>query len=56
VQQALGSAAGTFSLSIDRPNVLVGLIIGGAVVFMFAGLLIRAVGPSGPGQVWTGGT
>ena len=44
VQQALGSAAGTFSLSIDRPNVLVGLIIGGAVVFMFAGLLIRAVG------------
>jgi len=44
VEQALGSAAGTFSLSIDRPNVLVGLIIGGAVVFMFAGLLIRAVG------------
>jgi K(+)-stimulated pyrophosphate-energized sodium pump len=44
VQQALGSAAGTFSLSIDRPNVLVGLIIGGSVVFMFAGLLIRAVG------------
>jgi K(+)-stimulated pyrophosphate-energized sodium pump len=44
VQQALGSAAGTFSLSIDRPNVLVGLIVGGAVVFMFAGLLIRAVG------------
>src|ERR1700691_5551577 len=44
VQQALGSAAGTFSLSIDRPNVLVGLIIGGAVVFMFAALLIRAVG------------
>jgi K(+)-stimulated pyrophosphate-energized sodium pump len=44
VEQALGSAAGTFSLSIDRPNVLVGLIVGGAVVFMFAGLLIRAVG------------
>jgi len=44
VQQALGSAAGTFSLSIDRPNVLVGLIIGASVVFMFAGLLIRAVG------------
>jgi len=50
VQQALGSAAGTFSLSIDRPNVLVGLIIGGAVVFMFAGLLIRAVGRA-PGRV-----
>src|SRR5580693_7442043 len=44
VQQALGSAAGTSSLSIDRPNVLVGLIIAGAVVFMFAALLIRAVG------------
>jgi K(+)-stimulated pyrophosphate-energized sodium pump len=44
VQQALGSAAGTFSLSIDRPNVLVGLMIGAAVVFFFAGLLIRAVG------------
>jgi K(+)-stimulated pyrophosphate-energized sodium pump len=50
VQQALGSAAGSFSLSIDRPNVLVGIIIGGAVVFMFAGLLIRAVGRAA-GQV-----
>jgi K(+)-stimulated pyrophosphate-energized sodium pump len=44
VQQALGKASGSFSLSIDRPNVLVGLMIGGAVVFLFAGLLIRAVG------------
>ena len=44
VQQALGKAAGSFSLSIDRPNVLVGLMIGAAVVFFFAGLLIRAVG------------
>jgi K(+)-stimulated pyrophosphate-energized sodium pump len=44
VQQALGSAAGTFSLSIDRPNVLVGMIVGGAVVFLFSSLLIRAVG------------
>jgi K(+)-stimulated pyrophosphate-energized sodium pump len=50
VEQALGSAAGTFSLSIDRPNVLVGIIIGGAVVFLFAGLLIRAVGRAA-GQV-----
>src|SRR6202167_1703828 len=41
---ALGRAGGTFSLSIDRPNVLVGLIVGGAVVFMFSSLLIRAVG------------
>jgi K(+)-stimulated pyrophosphate-energized sodium pump len=44
VQSALGSAAHTFSLSIDSPNDLVGLIIGAAVVFLFASLLIRAVG------------
>jgi K(+)-stimulated pyrophosphate-energized sodium pump len=44
VQQALGKASGSFSLSIDRPNDLVGLIIGAAVVFMFASLLIMAVG------------
>ncbi len=50
VQSALGSAAGSFSLSIDKPNDLVGLIIGAAVVFMFASLLIRAVGRAA-GQV-----
>ncbi len=44
VEQALGKAAGTFSLSIDSPNDLVGLIVGAAVVFLFASLLIRAVG------------
>ena len=44
VQAALGKAASTFSLSVDRPNVLVGVIVGAAVVFMFASLLIRAVG------------
>jgi K(+)-stimulated pyrophosphate-energized sodium pump len=44
VVQSLGSAAGTFSLSVDHPNVLVGLIIGGSVVFLFASLLISAVG------------
>jgi K(+)-stimulated pyrophosphate-energized sodium pump len=44
VESALGSAAGSFSLSIDKPNDLVGLIIGAAVVFLFASLLIRAVG------------
>jgi K(+)-stimulated pyrophosphate-energized sodium pump len=44
VESALGSAAGSFSLSIDRPNDLVGLIVGAAVVFMFASLLIMAVG------------
>jgi K(+)-stimulated pyrophosphate-energized sodium pump len=45
VESALGSkAASTFSLSIDRPNDLVGLMIGAAVVFFFASLLIMAVG------------
>jgi K(+)-stimulated pyrophosphate-energized sodium pump len=43
VETALGSAAGSFSLSVDRPNVLVGVIVGAAVVFMFSSLLIRAV-------------
>src|SRR6516165_1697763 len=44
VVQALGKAAGTFTLSVDHPNILVGVIIGAAVVFMFASLLIMAVG------------
>jgi K(+)-stimulated pyrophosphate-energized sodium pump len=44
VEGALGKAAGTFTLSIDKPNDLVGLIVGAAVVFLFASLLIRAVG------------
>src|SRR5262252_1581784 len=44
VESALGKAAGTFSLSVDHPNVLLGVIIGAAVVFMFSSLLIRAVG------------
>jgi K(+)-stimulated pyrophosphate-energized sodium pump len=45
VENALGkAAAGTFTLSIDKPNDLYGLIIGAAVVFFFSGLLIMAVG------------
>ena len=44
VEHELGAAASTFSLSVDKPNVLVGVIIGAAVVFMFASLLIMAVG------------
>ncbi len=44
VVAALGRAAGSFSLSVDHPNVLVGLILGASVVFMFASLLIMAVG------------
>ena len=44
VEAELGRAAGTFSLSVDKPNVLIGTNLGGAVVFMFVGLLILAVG------------
>ena len=44
IEQALGSASGSFSLSVDRPRVLVGVIIGASVVFLFASLLISAVG------------
>ncbi len=50
VETALGRAAGTFSLSVDHPNVLVGVMIGAAVVFYFSGLLIMAVGRAA-GQV-----
>jgi K(+)-stimulated pyrophosphate-energized sodium pump len=44
VQTALGGAASSFSLSVDKPNVLIGVVVGAAVVFLFASLLIRAVG------------
>jgi K(+)-stimulated pyrophosphate-energized sodium pump len=44
VEAQLGSAANTFSLSVDKPNVLVGLIVGASVVFLFSSLLIMAVG------------
>jgi K(+)-stimulated pyrophosphate-energized sodium pump len=44
VEGALGKAAGSFSLSVDKPNVLLGVIVGASVVFLFASLLIRAVG------------
>src|SRR6266487_1153490 len=44
VELALGNAAGSFSLSVDKPNVLIGVVVGAAVVFMFSSLLIRAVG------------
>ncbi len=44
VKSKLGALAGTFNVSVDKPNVLVGVIIGAAIVFMFSGLLIMAVG------------
>lgn len=39
-----GEAASSFSLSVDKPSALVGVIIGAAVVFYFSGLAIMAVG------------
>jgi len=45
VESALPAAArNTFALNIAQPNVLVGLIIGASVVFLFSSLLIMAVG------------
>jgi K(+)-stimulated pyrophosphate-energized sodium pump len=43
VLRGLGGGA-RFSVPVDHPDVLVGLLIGGAVPFLFASLLIRAVG------------
>ncbi|MDT7547376.1 MAG: K(+)-stimulated pyrophosphate-energized sodium pump, partial [Actinomycetota bacterium] len=46
VERALGTAgrnASDFSLSIEKPNLLFGLIIGASVVFLFSGLAINAV-------------
>jgi K(+)-stimulated pyrophosphate-energized sodium pump len=45
VESALpAAAANTFKLDVAQPNVLVGLIIGASVVFLFSSLLIMAVG------------
>ncbi|MGW9351828.1 sodium-translocating pyrophosphatase [Nocardiopsis flavescens] len=43
VQEQL-SGDEVFSLSLDRPDILVGVIIGASVVFFFSGLAIMAVG------------
>jgi K(+)-stimulated pyrophosphate-energized sodium pump len=46
VERALGVAGldpNSFSLSIEKPNLLFGLIIGASVVFLFSGLAINAV-------------
>ncbi len=40
---AAGLDKDSFSLSIERPNLLFGLIIGASVVFLFSGLAISAV-------------
>jgi K(+)-stimulated pyrophosphate-energized sodium pump len=41
--QVAGRSADDFNLSIEQPNLLFGLIIGAAVVFLFSGLAIQAV-------------
>jgi K(+)-stimulated pyrophosphate-energized sodium pump len=41
---AMGRSGRSFPIPVDSPNVLVGLLIGGAVPFLFASLAIRAVG------------
>jgi K(+)-stimulated pyrophosphate-energized sodium pump len=39
-----GESADAFVRNVDAPNILVGVLIGAAVVFMFSGLAINAVG------------
>jgi K(+)-stimulated pyrophosphate-energized sodium pump len=41
--EVAGGSADDFNLSIEQPNLLFGLIIGAAVVFLFSGLAIQAV-------------
>jgi K(+)-stimulated pyrophosphate-energized sodium pump len=43
-KDAIGAEFLDFNLSIASPNVLIGMIVGAAVVFLFSGLAIMAVG------------
>ncbi len=42
--QGRGGGATEFPIRVDRPDVLVGLLLGGCVAFLFSSLAIRAVG------------
>ncbi|MEW6058886.1 MAG: sodium-translocating pyrophosphatase [Actinomycetota bacterium] len=44
VLKTLGVGGDEFPVRVDRPDVLVGLLVGGAVGFLFSSLAIRAVG------------
>jgi len=41
---SVADAGSSFLRTVDAPNILVGMLIGAAVVFLFAGLAINAVG------------
>jgi K(+)-stimulated pyrophosphate-energized sodium pump len=41
---SVGESVDVYTRNVDVPNILVGIIIGAAVVFMFSGLAINAVG------------
>src|SRR6266516_1614405 len=51
---ALSKTAPAFSLSVDHPNNLLGVMIGASVVFLFASLLIIAVGRAAQRVVFEG--
>ena len=51
VESALTGRRGTFNLDVAKPNILVGVIIGASIVFLFASLLIMAVGRAAQGVV-----
>ncbi len=44
VLKAFGRGGSEFPIKVDQPQVLVGLLVGGAVGFLFSSLAIRAVG------------
>jgi K(+)-stimulated pyrophosphate-energized sodium pump len=45
------TASGVAHFRVDRPDVLVGLLLGGSVAFLFSSLAIRAVGRAASGVV-----
>jgi K(+)-stimulated pyrophosphate-energized sodium pump len=50
-EEARREGAGVASFEISQPEVLIGLLVGGMMVFLFAALAIEAVGRAGGGVV-----